>query len=142
MVKDVPEVRGSLSRGGKMSRGGINLRGGAQYPEVGQSSSVGHKPVQGGEAGFYCQDIGWGTGETVRAPSLDLVPKDRQLPHHVHRRGEDVSPIAQDGEEKGCSQVVAVVGGVTHSGRGEPFYCHEGGLGLGQSFSEVGGGCQ
>ena len=27
---------------------------------------------------------------------------------------EDVSPIAQDGEEKGCSQAVAEVGGETY----------------------------
>lgn len=29
-----------------------------------------------GEAGFYRPNIGSGTGETVRAATLDLVPKD------------------------------------------------------------------
>jgi len=68
------------------------------------------------------------------------VPEDRLFAHHIYRRVEDVSPIAQDGEEKGRSQAVAEVRGETHPRGGEPLNCHEGGLGFGQPFSEVGGG--
>jgi len=60
----------------------------------------------------------------------------------MHCRVEDVTPIAQNGEEKGRHQAVSEVRGEAHPRGGEPLDCHEGGLGLGEPFSEVGGGCQ
>lgn len=72
---------------------------------------------------------------------MKLVPEDRQLPHHMHRQVEDVSHIAQDGEEIRRSQLVAEVGGKANSRTGETFNCHEGWLGIGQLLGEVGGRC-
>jgi len=84
--------------------------------------------------------MGWGTAATVHAPSLDLMPNDCQLSHHVHRWVKDISPIAKNRKEKGRGQAGAEVGGMTHSRRGEPVNCHEGGLGFSQSFGKVGDG--
>jgi len=57
----------------------------------------------------------------------------------MHRRVEDVSPIAQDGKEKGCGQEVAEVVGEAHPRGGEAFDYEEGGMGFAQPFGAVGG---
>jgi len=53
---------------------------------------------------------------------------------------EDVSSVAQDGEQQGRSQIVTVEERETHGWGGKHFDRHKGRLRLGQSFSEVGGG--
>jgi len=62
---------------------------------LGVSCRTGACPT--GEAGICRQDISWGTGEIVCVPSLDLVPEDRQLSHHMDRPVEDISSIEQLG---------------------------------------------
>jgi len=68
------------------------------------------------------------------------VPEDSQVSLNMHRQVDDVTRIAQNGEEEGHSQGVTVVRGETHPCGREPFNRHECGLGFGEPFSEVGGG--
>ena len=51
------------------------------------------------QAGLNCQDIGQGPGGGVSALPLDLMPEGRQPLYHVDCRGEDVTSIAEYGEE-------------------------------------------
>ena len=51
------------------------------------------------EAGLNCQDVGWGTGKAVCAPSLGTVPESGQFSHHIDSRGKDVPNVREYGEE-------------------------------------------
>ena len=96
--------------------------------------------IQGGKGGIDRQDVSWRAVEAVCRPSLDHVPVESLFFHHVDRRGEDVHMVAQDGEEKRCSQAMTEEGRQAHPRGGEPLDRHEGCLGLSQSFSKVRGG--
>ena len=53
---------------------------------------------------------------------------------------EDVRAIAEDGEVEGRGQSMAEQGGEADPQRGDTLNSHEGRLGLGQPFDEMGGG--
>jgi len=58
----------------------------------------------------------------------------------VDCRGEDVTPIAKDGEEQGRSKSMAQEGGEAHPQGGEPSHRHKSRLGLGHLFGKMRGG--
>ena len=75
------------------SRGGVNARRGTDNPERGKSLSVGDQERNGWEAGFQREYPGGRGGETVRGPSLDLVPKGVQAIRRAHAWCEQVRAI-------------------------------------------------
>jgi len=106
---------------------------------VSQSALVFLEEPGGREAGLDGQDVGGGADETVGGPSLNLVPKDRELPSHMNGGCQGVCAIAQDGEEEGGGQSVAEEGREADPRRGESLDRHEGCLGLGKHLDEMGG---
>ena len=68
----------------------------------------------GAEVGRDGLDGGWGAGEAVRAPSVDLVPAGGHLPHHVGGRSENISAIAEEGEKKSRYKPMAQKGRKAH----------------------------
>jgi len=68
------------------------------------------------------------------------VPERGELAGHVDRGNKGARAIAEDGKEAGGGKPVAEERGEANPWRGESFNCHEGSLGLGQPFDEVGGG--
>jgi len=128
----------SLHRGGKPCGRGFDSRRGAQYPKVGQAALVPEEKLERWEASLYGQDVGRGAYEAVGRRPLDLVPEHGKLPGHEGRGHEGVSPIANDGEEKGGGQSMAEERGKAYPRRGESFDRHESRLRLGQPLDEVG----
>ena len=72
-------------------------------------------------------------------PSLDLVPKNGELPGHVYCWYEGVCAIAEDREEERGGQPVAEEGWEADPWGREAFDRHKGRLGLGVSLNEVSG---
>jgi len=138
MVRGVAVQRGGLQREGKAGRGWVNLRGGTQYSEAGETALISQEKVERRETGLDGQYVDGGAGEAVGRPPLELMPEGGELPGHVGGGHEDVRTVTEDGEEKRGGQPVAQKRREADPWGGEPFDGHEGSLGLGQSFGEVG----
>ena len=138
--------RRSLHRGGQPCGCRVDLQGGAKYPKVSQSAFIPKEKFERWEAGLDGQDVGGGAHEAIGRPSLDLVPECGELPGHVDCGQEGVRAIAEDGKEEGGGKPVAEERGKADPWRGESLDRHEGRLGFGEPFDEVGGsqdrGCE
>jgi len=91
------------------------------------------------QAGLDSQDVSRGAHEAIGRPSLDLVPERRELPVHGDCGNKGVRAIAEDGKQEGGGKPVAEEVGEGNPRKGESFDGHEGSLGFGQCFDEVGG---
>jgi len=128
-----------LHRRGKPRGCRIDLGEGTEYSECGQAALVSEEEVEGRQAGLHGQAVRGGEHKTVGSPSLDLVPEYGQLPGHVNGGQENISAIAEDGEEERGGQSMTEERREADPWGRESLDRHEGCLSFRQSLDEVGG---
>jgi len=106
---------------------------------VGQSAFIRKKKFERWEAGLDGQDVGGGAHEASGRPYRDLVPECGEVPGHVDCWQKGVGAIAEDGKEEGGCKPVTEERGEADPWRGQSLDHHEGRLGFGEPFDEVGG---